>query len=225
MKISTDTLTLLANFASINSNIVLHPGNQVKTISPRKNLYAVSTIDELITKDAAIWDLNQFLAIVSVLEDPDFTFHDKYVEIKSGRNKIIYKYAEAGLITDNDKKFTMPAVTHSFTLTAKDLKNLQKAANILGMEDFVLEGEGKEGALRLLDKKDVSSNSFNVAVEVTCKMPSVKYRSVLSVANMKMLPDDYVVDIADNKVASFIGDRAIYYVALEPDSTFDGSGE
>ena len=38
MKISNDTLAILKNFASINSNVLIKPGNMVKTISPVKNV-------------------------------------------------------------------------------------------------------------------------------------------------------------------------------------------
>ena len=38
MNISEETLDVLKNFASINPNIVIKPGQQLKTISEAKNI-------------------------------------------------------------------------------------------------------------------------------------------------------------------------------------------
>ena len=46
MKISNDTLAILKNFASINSNVLIKPGNMVKTISPVKNVLVESHVTE-----------------------------------------------------------------------------------------------------------------------------------------------------------------------------------
>ena len=41
-KLSKQTLDILKNFASINSNILVSPGNVIKTISPVKNVMSES---------------------------------------------------------------------------------------------------------------------------------------------------------------------------------------
>ena len=46
MQLSDDTISLLTNFGAINSNIVLRPGQQLKTISEAKNILAVADIVE-----------------------------------------------------------------------------------------------------------------------------------------------------------------------------------
>jgi len=60
MQLSEDTLALLTNFGSINSNIVLRPGQQLKTISEAKNILAVADIVEDFPSDMGIYDLNEF---------------------------------------------------------------------------------------------------------------------------------------------------------------------
>ena len=39
-KLSQDTLDILKNFAGINSNILVEPGNTIRTVSPVKNVLA-----------------------------------------------------------------------------------------------------------------------------------------------------------------------------------------
>ena len=44
MKFSTDTLSVLKNFSTINPSIVFKPGSVVRTISPQKTVMAAATI-------------------------------------------------------------------------------------------------------------------------------------------------------------------------------------
>ena len=46
MQISSETLAILKNFASINSNILINSGNTLKTISPVKNVLAEAVVEE-----------------------------------------------------------------------------------------------------------------------------------------------------------------------------------
>ena len=46
-KISNETLDVLKNFSSINSNILVKEGNVLTTISPVKNVMAEATVSEV----------------------------------------------------------------------------------------------------------------------------------------------------------------------------------
>ena len=70
MKMSTKTLNLLKNYASINTNILVKPGNQSSTISPVKNVMSVANVEEDFDTEFGIWDLNKFLGVVSLFDKP-----------------------------------------------------------------------------------------------------------------------------------------------------------
>ena len=86
MKISNDTLEILKNFASINSNILVKEGNTLTTISPIKNVMATVNVSETFNTEFGIWDLNKFLGTVSLFEAPEFLFEEKSVTINSQKN-------------------------------------------------------------------------------------------------------------------------------------------
>ena len=46
MKVSSQTLSVLKNFSEINENILVKPGNTIRTISTLKNVLAQATIEE-----------------------------------------------------------------------------------------------------------------------------------------------------------------------------------
>ena len=44
MEISANTVNILKNFASVNSNIIIKPGKKLMTISEAKNILAEATV-------------------------------------------------------------------------------------------------------------------------------------------------------------------------------------
>ena len=118
MKISKKTLEILKNYASINSNILVQPGNSITTISPVKNVLAEAKVEENFDTQFGIWDLNKFLGVVSLFNDPEFEFEDKCVNIVgSSGSSVKYHYCEPKLLTVPTKKINMPSSVIAFTLT------------------------------------------------------------------------------------------------------------
>jgi hypothetical protein len=74
MELSDRTLSVLKNFANINSNIVFREGNELKTISVAKNILAKVTLDDDIPSTFGIYDLNEFLSVLGLVEKPALKF-------------------------------------------------------------------------------------------------------------------------------------------------------
>ncbi len=72
--ISKATLGILKNFSSINSNLLVRPGNKISTITPGKNMMAEATVEETFDVEFGIWDLNKFLGVLSLFSDPVLEF-------------------------------------------------------------------------------------------------------------------------------------------------------
>ena len=103
MIISDETLNVLKNFASINPNLVFKPGQQLKTISEAKTILARATIVEDFPQEFGVYDLNEFLSVHSLIEDPALEFEAKSVLIKNqsgvATQKIKYFFSEAEILT------------------------------------------------------------------------------------------------------------------------------
>ena len=78
MKLSKETIEVLKNFASINSNILVNPGDTLTTVSPVKNVLAEAKVPESFPIQFGLWDLNKFLGVVSLFQDPEFVFDEKF---------------------------------------------------------------------------------------------------------------------------------------------------
>jgi len=217
MKLSKETVAVIKNFAGINSNLLLKSGNKLATISGQKNVMADATVAETFP-DFGIYDLNEFLGAMSVFEDPDLEFSEKFVTIKSGGRSIKYYAAAPEVLTAPSKAITFPEAEVNFKVTAEQLDFIRKTAGVLSSEDVSIVGNGSTITVQVGNKSNATSNTFDESVGTTDKTFKVN----LKVENLKMLPGDYDVSISSKKISRFKGNGdLVYYVAVEADSTFE----
>jgi hypothetical protein len=217
MKLSKETVGLIKNFAGINSNLLLKSGNKLATISAQKNVMADAVVTETFP-DFGIYDLNEFLGAMSLFEDPELTFNEKWVTIEQGGNSIKYFAADASVLTAPQKAITFPDAEIEFPMSANMLSMIQRTASVLRASDVSIVGDGSTIAVVVGDKKNATGNSYNSAVGATDK----KFKVNLKVENLKMIPGDYQVSISSKKISRFKGaGDLVYYVAVEADSTFE----
>tara|TARA_R100001463_G_scaffold73697_2_gene127552 strand:+ start:35 stop:700 length:666 start_codon:yes stop_codon:yes gene_type:complete len=221
MKLSDKTLTLLKNFSTINQSILFKHGSSLRTISVMKNILAEAEIDEEIPKDFGIYDLNQFLNGLALHQKPELDFQDdSYVIIKEGRSRSKYFFADPKVIvTPPEKEITLPSEDVSFELSTSQLDKLLKAAAIYQLPDLCV--VGGDGVVKVLvrDKKNDTSNDFSVIVGETDSTFSFNFK----VENIKIVPGTYDIVVSQKLLSRFTCQNYAlkYYIALEPDSTFE----
>jgi hypothetical protein len=123
MKLTSFTTQVLKNFSAINSNIVFSQGNVVSTISEARNILSTATIDMDLPSDFGIYDLNEFLGVLSLVEEPQIKIEDKYAVVgdSTGRSKIKYFFTDPDMLTSPnlvmlDKAQSMSDFEVTFTL-------------------------------------------------------------------------------------------------------------
>jgi len=222
MKLSKKTIEILKNFSTINSNILVEPGNTIKTISPVKNVMAQATVSETFDCQFGIWDLNKLLGTISLFDDPEFYFEDNYVTIVgSNGTKVTYYYSEPKLLTTINKTITMPETVVSFELNNDDFTELQKASSVLQLPDLCLRSSGSIIELVSMDKKDSTSNNYSV--EVGTNSNNEDFEFYFKVENLKLMPGDYNVEVTEKVVSKFTNKSTdlSYWIALESDSRYE----
>ena len=104
MKISTGTLDVLKNFATINTNILVRQGNTLSTISTGKNIFARAELSESFPKEFAIYDLNSLLSLLTLMEDTNIDFQDESLKVSKGTSVFEYYYADPNIIVSAPDK-------------------------------------------------------------------------------------------------------------------------
>jgi hypothetical protein len=232
MKISQDTLSVLKNYSTINSNLIVQPGTTLKTISPTKNIMVEAEVKEDFPVEFGIWDLSKFLATISMFKEPRFDFEDNHVVIYSegSRAKVRYYYSNLEMldgqilqIIKGDKRFNMPEAVVDFTLQEKDFIELQKAAAVLAAPDLALRNTNGRLTMNVFDRKDVTGHTYSIDVGEYDGDDSFEF--MFKSENLKMISGTYNVKISDKKVSEFQANNEslTYWISLETDSKFTKS--
>ena len=229
MKLSNETVTVLKNFSTINQNLVINPGKNISTMSAMKNIVAKATVTEDFSQAFAIYDLNEFLASLSLFENPDLDFKEDFVvmtETGSKGKSLKYWYSDPSVVTTPAKEITMPSSEVTFTFSSDLLSDVTKAAAVIGAPDMVLEGMDLGTAtLKVTDKKNDTANNYAVGVDTNHEDSdkNVPYKFWFKVENLRLLPGSYDVKVSSKKISYFKNTNVDveYFIALEPESTYD----
>ena len=223
MKLSEHTTSVLKNFASINQNLVIKEGKTISTMSAMKNIVAKAEVDEDFPREIAIYDLNEFLAALSLFTNPVLDFSENYVMIteegKTG-NSLKYFYSDPSVVTTPSSEITMPETEVKFSLDSGDLSKVQRAASVIGSPDLVLEKNGTGSYLTVKDKKNDTANNYSLDVDAK---GNGEYNFFFKVENLKLLPTNYDVNVSSKNISHFksqAGNAVEYWIALEPESSY-----
>ena len=222
MKLSEHTTSVLKNFASINQNLVIKKGKKLSTMSAMKNIIASATVEEQFPKDVAIYDLNEFLASMSLFQNPVLDFQDNHVlitEENNSKNSLKYYYSDPSVVTSPSKMVTMPSKEVTFDMSSSELSKIKRAAGVIGAPDLVLEKNGSGSFLTAKDKKNDTANNYST--DITTNSDGT-YKFYFKTENLKLMDGDYDVEISSKNISHFSSKSkdVEYFIALEPESTY-----
>lgn len=214
MKLSNDTLTILKNFASINSGIEFKIGDGLSTMSPGKTILAKAKLKDSFPDSFCVFDLNQFLSVHSLYKDPELKFDEYNVIFTAGRSKTTYrKTAKEMIITPPDKDLSLPSVDAEFKLTEDTFASLLKSANVLQSPNISVESDGEKIYVTCYNSKDDSAHTYSTEVGESTSV----FKAVFLTENWKMIPGTYDVKISSRGLAEFnhTTQDVDYWIAIE----------
>ena len=223
MELSENTLNVLRNFSGINQNMLIKTGTNIKTISEARNVVATADVTEEFPKDFGIYDLNEFIGVMGLVDTPSLKFDEDYVTVSdsSGRSKVKYFYAAEETLTAPTKDVTMPEADVKFTLDNSTLNKLKKAASTLGHSEVSIKAKDGVLSLSVVENQNATSNAFSIDIDGEFKQDAV-FNFIISISNLKILPGDYEVEISSKLITQFKNKEIPlkYWIALEKSSTY-----
>ena len=227
MKLSDNTISVLKNFASINSNIVIDTGNTIRTISEAKNILAKIDVEETFDQEFGIYDLNEFLGVINLVDSPEnkptLNFQENFVTISdaSGLANIKYFFSDTDMLTKAGKDVRMPEGEVKFDLDEGVLQKLKAAASALGHTELIIEGvSDKLAKITVTTSENATANTFSIEIPATS--PNATYKFIYNINNLKILPGNYEVAISSQKISKLTNSTngLQYWIALEKTSTY-----
>ena len=222
MKLSEHTISVLKNFASINQNLVIKEGSELQTMSAMKNIVSKATVEENFPKEFAIYDLNEFLASLSLFKNPILTFDEQSLEMKEENNHfnaLRYFYSDPSVVQSPSNTITMPSEEVSFELTNETLSKMKRASAVIGAPDMTLERSNGSSSLVAKDKKNDTANNYSLNVDTN---GGSEFKFFFKVENLKLMDGSYDVAISSKNISHFKNksSQVEYWIALEPESTY-----
>ena len=214
MKVSNEMCDVLKSFSGINQSIWVDEGNVLRTISPAKTILAKATVEEDFNSPFGIYDLNQFLGCLSLVDNAEIDLKDTYMRIHNDRNKIKYGYVEKDIITTPPaKEMKLPSEDVSFVLTNDVMQKVMQSCNVMQFPNVVVEVKDNQLSLVACDVKNPGGNRFEAFVCEHEGEHSFTYRS----DNLKVMPFDYSVNISDKGISKWSSrpEKVEYFIALE----------
>jgi hypothetical protein len=222
MELSENTIQLLKNFASINSNIVIKPGSNISTISEAKNILASADVPEEFNQEIGIYDLNEFLGVLGLVDTPRLKLNEDHAVIgdSTGRSKIRYFFADKEMLTSPSKPVNMPVADVKFHLDNDTLNRIKRAASALGHNELSITPNNGSVTLTVTSTDNSTANSFSI--DVTGESQADKYNFIFNISNLKMLSGNYDVEISSKLISQFKNTNTSlkYWIALEKNSKY-----
>ena len=222
MKLSSDTMNILKNYATINQNLMIKEGKELTTMSAMKNIIARADVEEEFTQEVAIYDLNEFLSCLSLFKSANLEFNSTFVTITEESNpktSLKYFYSDPSVVTTPSKMITMPSNEVTFTLDSSTLSDITKASAVISSADLVLENTNGTPSLTVKDKKNDTANSYSRGVET---QGEGKFSFFFKVENLKLMDGKYTVEVSSKNISHMKNEITPieYWIALEPESNY-----
>lgn len=219
MKLSKQTIQILKNFQSINSNLAIKEGNVLSTASTTRTVYAEALVEETFPIDFGVYDLSELLSVISIFDSPELTFGSEELIISEGKNRVKYRSASSEVLVAPKKRFVFPvdSIDESFELTQTDLNQLSRLSSVMKLPIVSIRGDGEKIKIVLTDKETPLPNEFLIEKGETDKHFDIN----IKVEFFKMLPETYELNISSRlRACQLVGNDKMYVMSWEIDSSF-----
>ena len=219
MKLSNETVEVLKNFSTINQNILVKEGARIRTMSTMKNILGEADIAESFPKEFGIYDLNEFLGVLTLAKDPEIEFtHDSYLTIRGGHSKVQYFFSDPSILVTPPETFNAPETDVKFEVTKEAMAKVTKASAVMQLPDLVFTGTSQGVTMAVTDLKNTTSNQFEESWEHT---GDKAFQFNYKVEHLKMIPGNYDVSVSTQALVSNWKNQSKqidYWIALEQPS-------
>ncbi len=214
MKLSDKTVGILKNFSTINQNILIKEGSKLRTMSTMKNILAEADVSEAFPADFGIYDLNEFLGVLTLAKDADLNFDNQaFLTADSGQTRIKYMYSDPSILTVPPETFNAPETDVNFSMPQDILTSVLKASAVMQLPDITITSNGNPGVeVTATDLKNTSSNNYTQVLDIDRQPFECRFKA----ENLKMISGDYEVNVSTSAgVSHWVGTDVSYWIAME----------
>jgi len=214
MKISKETRTILENFSKISPSLLFLKGSTQRTMTNQETYFANATVEEDFPQDFGIYNLSQFLSVLSLFVDPEIEFEEDFLRIKEGSTEISYVYCSERVIKSppRDKNIKVKNPLFTFDLTEDRIKKLVNTSRVMRLPHMAFQCEEGKITISLLDKANPKGRDG--LVEHMAEDTDAKDgRAILDISSLNLLSDDYEVTVCGVLIVFKSKNKNVEYIA------------
>jgi hypothetical protein len=224
IKLSDKTIKTFKKLYSINQSLrVLDSNTTVKSINETKTLAAYVEIEESFPRDFCVYDLGEFISVLSIVNEPVLDFSsDRFVIVKSSDNSQRLKYIETSpdLITSYfENEISLKSEDIVIDVDEKSLKAVMKSAATLRLEYIGFRSDGENVYFttfnRRVDSDNQEMNAFTIELGPCEDTFDIFYPTEI----MTVLDDDCEFTFSKTQRISRVRCGTMeYWIAMDKDS-------
>lgn len=201
MKFSERTISILQNFAAINQSMEFKKGKNQYAISHLRTILAFAEIEEEIDRDFCLYDLKQFLGVLSTMTNPSVIAEDSYLMIvDENKTKVKLGYADPDSIRRLEKEMQDFNWGEEFILTQATIERIYKFSGLLKSQfiSIISDGESITVNASLVASLNADGNISSINIGESAS----KFNIFIDKTNFvnKIIPMDYKASIFNNKL-------------------------
>ncbi len=200
--VSDTTQKILRNFAAFNAQLLLTEGQKQHTHLKSKSVLASAELPEAWPKQTGIYNMNEFLGVMSTFGKPGIEFGDDKLTIFDPANpdlSIDYPMADPTVIGATAQgDFPHDDAKAVFTFTADEFASLKKTASLMSL--LVVSVTVKKGAVTLSATGETSAKAWKrtIPADRVKADPTFEKTAKFSVEHITLLESgEYTVSISD----------------------------
>lgn len=215
MKLTNQDIVVLKNFASINQSIKFSEGSLVRTKNPAGDIHGYATLSDSVTESFCVYDLPRLIRTIELFDEAELSFTDSAIEVTGGGRSAQYAYSSEelleGVVSDYSKNVRFPPIVSEIIITEATLTKALQASSILSLPEILIKGtEGVGVVLSVCHYDQDSSDRFDVELAGDV---GGDFELVFDASSLKMIKQDYTVEVSEVGLTHWIGSAASYYVA------------
>jgi len=172
MKLSKETLDTLKKVYEVNQSVkFVEDEKVVKVKSTDNTLLMHAPIEEAFPRNFHVYDLREFMSVVSIINEPVLDFSDdKFLKIESEDKSQKLRYLESDpqfVQSYTEKEPKMPSIDFKVEVTAEQFSSVVKAAQTMKLDFVGFVCDGEQITLSAFNKNNGDNNiTNNFAIEL-----------------------------------------------------------
>ena len=229
LQLSKETIETLKKIYEVNQGIKFVEDEDVLKVKSTDNSLLVSApIKEKFPRDFYVYDLREFLSVLSIIPEPKLDFSsDNYLLVQSddGKQKLRYLESDPQFVTSyTDKEPKLPSVDFTVKVSEDQFASVMKAAQTMKLEfvGFLCDGETISfAAFQKNNGDDNMTNNFSIEMLDGDTEFSMFYKIDSQNIGVLLNEGDLTFEVSEKKISKVTAESGkVFWISMNANSKY-----